>query len=75
MCDFCEKFDFGRASYVVGWYGADIVMASNGYRFSETINFAFVQNAERPEEKMNILPPIEERKFPSAYWPESFRLI
>lgn len=75
MCDFCEKFDFGRASYVVGWYGADIVMASNGYRFSENHQFRFCPKCGTPRGKMNILPPIEERKFPSAYWPESFRLI
>lgn len=75
MCDFCEKFDFGRSSYVVDRYGAYIVMANGNYRFPEGQQFHFCPKCGAARQKMNILPVVEERKFPSTYWPEPFRLI
>lgn len=41
MCDFCEKFDFGSASYEVDKYGARIILACGNYRFPEHQQFLF----------------------------------
>lgn len=35
MCEFCERFDFGSASYEIDRYGVRIVLAGGSYRFPE----------------------------------------
>lgn len=41
MCDFCERFDFGSASYEVDKYGARVILAGGSYRFPEYRQFLF----------------------------------
>lgn len=41
MCDFCEKFDFGSASYEIDKYGARIVSAGGSYRFPRERQFEY----------------------------------
>lgn len=41
MCEFCEKFDFGNASYEVDKYGARILLAGGAFRFSEAQKFSY----------------------------------
>ena len=41
MCDFCERFDFGSASYEVDKYGARVTAAGGSYRFPEAEQFSF----------------------------------
>lgn len=41
MCDFCEKFDFGNASYEVDKYGARILLAGGAFRFPEAQKFSY----------------------------------
>lgn len=72
MCDFCEKFDFGTASYVVDRYGASIVMAGGSYRFPEHQQFLFCPKCGASRLKKNILPPMEERKRHSYRKPKPF---
>ena len=74
MCDFCKKFDFGIASCVVDQYGASIVMAGGSYRFPEHQQFLFCPKCGASRLKKNILPPMEERKFPPHNQPQPFIL-
>ena len=41
MCEFCERFDFGSASYEIDRYGTRIVMAGGSYRFPPERQFEF----------------------------------
>ena len=40
LCEFCERFDFGSASYEIDRYGTRIVMAGS-YRFPPERQFEF----------------------------------
>lgn len=74
MCDFCEKFDFGSASYEVDKYGARIILAGGSYRFPEHQQFLFCPKCGASRLKKNILPPLEKRKCPSYRDPQPFIL-
>lgn len=41
MCEFCEKFDFSTAKATVNKYGAWLVFADSGYRFTQNEQFKF----------------------------------
>ena len=41
MCEFCERFDFGSASYEIDRHGTRIVMAGGSYRFPPERQFEF----------------------------------
>ena len=74
MCDFCEKFDFGSASYEVDKYGARVVLAGGSYRFPEHRQFLFCPKCGASRLKKNILPLMEQRQCPPRNCHEPFRL-
>lgn len=74
MCDFCEKFDFGSASYEVDKYGARIILACGSYHFPEHQQFLFCPKCGASRLKKNILPLTEKRKCPSYRKSEPFIL-
>ena len=59
MCDFCEKFDFGSASYEVDKYGARVIMAGGSYRFPEYRQFLFCPKCGSSRLKENVPNQIE----------------
>ena len=47
MCEFCERFDFGSASYEIDRYGTRIVMAGGSYRFPPERQFGLSVGQKR----------------------------
>lgn len=41
MCELCERFDFGSASYEIDRHGTRIVLAGGSYRFPPKRQFEF----------------------------------
>lgn len=41
MCSFCERFDFGSASYEIDKYGVRLVLAISAYKFPLQAQFFY----------------------------------